>query len=136
MYSDDTRMSIHRNHSWVPQRYGVGKDTGDESVNDGEMMWDKLISQYPNVLMVFSGHVLHSGTGQLVSAGVHGNHVYQMLANYQSGVEGSENGGNGFLRIITVDPASQTIAVKSYSPYLDEYKTEPDHQFVFENVEF
>jgi len=136
MYSDDTRMSIHRDHSWVPQRYGVGEATGDESVNDGEMMWDKLVSQYPNVLMVFSGHVLHSGTGQLVSTGIHGNNVYQMLANYQSGVEGSENGGNGFLRIITVDPGNQTISVKTYSPYLDEYKTEPNHQFVFENVEF
>lgn len=136
MYSDDTRMSIHRDHSWVPQRYGVGEATGDESVNDGEMMWDKLVSQYPNVLLVFSGHVLHRGTGQLVSTGVHGNQVYQMLANYQSGVEGSENGGNGFLRVITIDPANQTIAIKSYSPYLHEYNTEPNHQFVFENVEF
>src|SRR5690606_37671202 len=73
MYSDDTRMSIDRGHSWVPQRYGVGKDTGDEAVNDGEMMWDKLVSRYPNVLLVFSGHVLYSGTGQLVSTGEHGN---------------------------------------------------------------
>lgn len=136
MYSDDTRMSIDRNHSWVPQQYGVGKETGDEAVNDGEMMWEKLVSRYPNILLVFSGHVLHSGTGQLVSTGIHGNEVYQMLANYQSGVEGSENGGNGFLRIVTIDPKAKTISVKTYSPYLGEYKREPDQQFVFENVQF
>lgn len=136
MYSDNTRMNMESGHSWVPQHYGVGEDTGDEAVHDGEMIWDKLVSQYPNVLMVFSGHVLHGGTGQLVSKGKHGNAVYQTLANYQSGVQGSENGGNGFLRIVTVDPTEKTIAVKTYSPYTDEYKTEADQQFMFRDVEF
>lgn len=136
MYSDDTRMSVDRDHSWIPQNYGVGQSTGDESVNDGEMMWEKLVSQYPNVLLVFSGHVLHSGTGQLVSTGEYGNEVYQILANFQSGVEGAENGGNGFLRIVTIDPEAKTISVKTYSPYIDKYKREPNQQFVFENVRF
>lgn len=136
MYSDDTRMSIEREHSWVPQRYGVGKETGDEAVNDGEMIWEKLVRQYPNVLLAFSGHVLHGGTGQLVSTGEHGNQVYQMLANYQSGVQGSENGGNGFLRLVTIDTHAKTIAVKTYSPYLDAYKTEPNQEFVFDAVDF
>lgn len=136
MYSDNTRMNIESDHSWVPQRYGVGKDTGDDAVNDGEMIWEKLVSQHENILLVFSGHVLHSGTGQLVSTGVHGNTVYQMLANYQSGVEGSENGGNGFLRLVTIDPHRETIRVKTYSPYIDEYKTGADQQFVFEHVGF
>ena len=136
MYSDDTRMNIDSGHSWVPQRYGVGKDTGDDAVNDGEMMWQKLVSQYDNILMTFSGHVLHDGTGRLASTGVHGNTVYQMLGNYQSGVEGSENGGNGFLRIVTIDPAGMTISVEAYSPYIDAYKTAADHQFVFEGVQF
>lgn len=136
MYSDDTRMSNERGHSWVPQRYGLGKDTGDDAVNDGEMMWEKLVSQYPNVLLTFSGHVLHGGTGQLASTGEQGNTVYQMLANYQSGVEGSENGGNGFLRMITIDPEGGTISVKTYSPYIDEYKRDANQEFVFEDVGF
>lgn len=135
MYSDNTRMSVSRGHSWVPQHYGLGQDaTG--AVNDGEMVWEKLVSRYPNILLVFSGHVLHGGAAQLVSTGVHGNQVYQMLANYQLGVDGSENGGNGFLRILTVNPKLGQIAVKTYSPHTDEYKTTPDQQFVFENVKF
>lgn len=136
MYSDDTRMSASRQHSWVPQNYGLGKATGQDAVNDGEMMWEKLVSQHSNVLLVFSGHVLNDGSGQLVSTGKHGNQVYQMLANYQSGVAGSENGGNGFLRTVTIDPAEKRIVVKTYSPYLDEFKDDPDQAFVFENVEF
>jgi hypothetical protein len=136
MYSDGTRMSITRNHAWLPQHYGVGKLTGDDAVNDAEMMWEKLVSQYPHVLLVFSGHVLHSGTARLESEGIHGNKVYQMLANYQGGVEGSEKGGNGFLRIVTINPKQEKISVRSYSPYTGQYKTEPDHQFTFENVKF
>jgi len=85
---------------------------------------------------VFSGHVLNDGTGLLVSEGDHGNKVYQMLANYQNGVEGSEKGGNGFLRMISVDTKASTISVKTYSPYLDEYKTDPSQQFIFKNVKF
>lgn len=136
MYSDDTRMNIESGHSWVPQDYGLGKDSGDDAVNDGEMMWEKLVSQYPNVLLTFSGHVLNRGAGLLVSTGKHGNTVYQMLGNYQTGVQGAENGGNGFLRIVTIDPAEKTIAVKTYSPHIDAYKTDPEQAFTFEDVVF
>ncbi|MDR1558020.1 MAG: metallophosphoesterase [Tannerellaceae bacterium] len=136
MYSDNTRMSIHKNHFWVPQSYGLGSDTGEDAVNDAEMMWEKLVSKYPNILLVFSGHVLHSGTGKLISQGVHGNKVYQMLANYQTGVEGSEKGGNGFLRMLTIDTKKKEIRVQSYSPYIDSYKTEDSQEFVFKDVEF
>jgi len=136
MYSDETRMSPDRGHHWLPQSYGVGKDTGGDAVNNGEEMWDKLVSRYPNILFVFSGHVLNDGVGTLVSKGVHGNSVYQMLANYQSGVEGSENGGNGFLRIIEIHPKKHTISVKTYSPYLDSYNRDTHQEFTFEHVEF
>ena len=137
MYSDDTRMSPGRDHHWLPQHYGLAREaTGPEAVNHGEQMWDKLISRYSNILMVVSGHVLNDGTGTLVSEGIHGNKVYQMLANYQGGVEGSINGGNGFLRILDMDPSASRISVRTYSPYIDEFKTEPSQQFEFEEVDF
>lgn len=134
MYSDDTRMG--EGDDWLPQHYGVGNCSGDDAVNNGEQMWDKFVSKYPNILMVVSGHILHRGAGSLVSTGDNGNKVYQMLANYQGGVDGSENGGNGFLRILTIDPVQKRIDVKTYSPYTGEYKTEPYQQFTFENVVF
>lgn len=101
MYSDDTRMG--EGDRWLPQKYGLGKDTGENAVNNGEQMWDKLVSKYPNILFVFSGHVLNGGVGTLVSTGEQGNKVYQMLANFQDGVKGTNRGQTGFLRIVDID---------------------------------
>lgn len=130
MYSDDTRMGPGDN--WLPQNYRIGKETGENAVNDGEQMWEKLVGKYPNVMFVFSGHVLFDGTGFLASEGEHGNKVYQILANYQM----KEKGGSGDLRIMTFDPANGKVDVKTYSPLLDRYDTAPDQQFVIENVDF
>jgi hypothetical protein len=136
MYSDDTRMSKERDHKWLPQTYGLGKSAGSEAVNSGEQIWDKLVKNYENILFVFSGHVLNDGAGVLVSEGIHGNKVYQMLANFQGGVEGTQNGGDGFLRILTIDPENAAISVKTYSPHVYKYKTDPSHQFTFKDVNF
>lgn len=119
LYSDDTRMGD--GDRWLPQAYGVGKDMGVDAVNNGEQMWDKFVSQHSNILFVFSGHVLNDGTGRLVSIGKNGNKVYQMLANYQDGVKGSNRGENGFLRIVDLDVKENTVVVRTYSPYLKEY---------------
>lgn len=136
LYSDNLRMGDDSSHQWLPQEYGIGKTGDTDAVNNGRQIWEKLVSKYPNILFVFCGHVLEDGTGLLVSEGVYGNKVYQMLANYQQGVIGTENGGNGFLRLVTVNTKRRTISVKSYSPYLNKYKTEPDQQFVIEHVPF
>ncbi len=120
---------------WLPEGYGIGEDTGEEAPNNGGQVWEKLIKKYDNISMVFSGHILKSGVGTLISEGENGNKVYQMLANYQKGVKGSENGGNGFLRIIKVDPENKKIEVKTYSPWLNEFENEPEHNFTFENIE-
>jgi mannan endo-1,4-beta-mannosidase len=134
MYSDNTRMG--NGDDWLPQSYGIGKEMGENAVNNGEQIWEKLISRYKNIFMVLSGHVLHSGTGTLVSKGKHGNDVYQMLANYQEGVEGVTKGGNGYMRIITIDIKKKIMDVKTYSPYINYYNTAPNQQFTFENVQF
>lgn len=132
---DETR--IGPGDKWNPHDYGLSKKaSGDQATNDGEEMWTKLVSKHPNILMVVSGHILKDGTGQLISDGEAGNKVYQMLSNFQCGVQGSKNGGNGFLRILNIDPAEGKISATSYSPWLKESKTEPDQQFEFTGVDF
>ena len=74
-------------------------------------MWDKLVSKYPNILFVFSGHVLNGGVGTLVSTGEQGNKVYQMLANFQDGVKGTNRGQTGFLRIVDIDVKKKQVKV-------------------------
>jgi len=132
LYSDST---LHdEGDKWLPQIYGIGKDT-TRTVNNGKQIWDKLVSQHPNIIAVFCGHVLNGGVGTLVSTGKNGNKVYQMLANYQRGVHNSEYGGNGYLRIVTFDAKNNNINVKTYSTWEDKYHPSKEHNFIFEDVD-
>jgi len=132
MYNDNT---LQDGKDWyLPQKYGVGKEIGENAVNHGGDLWEKLIKRNENVLMVFSGHILGSGVGQLVSKNDFKKDVYQMLANYQKNVKGVEKGDSGYLRIIKVDKKNQLITVKTYSPWLDKFNTDPEHEFIFNNV--
>ena len=74
--------------------------------------------------------------GPLVSIGDHGNKVFQMLANFQDGVKGTNRGQTGFLRIVDIDVKKQQVRVKTYSPYLKEYKNDVKNKFSFEGVNF
>lgn len=140
MYDDDTRMGSQQRHFdnkiGLPQRYGIGADTGDEYANNGQEIWDKLVKLYPNCLFVFSGHVLGRGFGHQISEGVNGNKVYQFLANYQGGVAGSQEDRNGMLRIVDMDPVKQTLSIKTYSPYTNRYNTDEGQHFFFDHVAY
>ncbi|SFC34510.1 Calcineurin-like phosphoesterase [Parapedobacter composti] len=127
MYSDSTRQG-HGDY-WRPQGYGIGKDTATHAVNDGEQIWQKLVKKHPNIRFVFSGHVLNSGVGTLVSINEAGFPVYQFLANFQEGVTGTVNGGNGWLRILKVNPKENNLFITTYSPYVNAYREEEAHQF-------
>src|SRR4051812_28680372 len=94
--------------------------------NDGEQMWPKLISKQSNVSLVISGHVTPGdGTGRLAELGENGNLVNQVVADYQN----RTNGGNGYMRIMTFHPSSNTISVQTYSPYTGLYMTDAENQF-------
>jgi 3',5'-cyclic AMP phosphodiesterase CpdA len=134
MYSDSTRQGPGDN--WRPQAYGVGKDSGDSSVNDGEQIWEKLVNSHPNIRFVFSGQVLNTGVGTLASIKDHGYLVYQMLANYQEGVKGSIKGGNGWLRIVDMDFKKKTLTVSTYSPYINQFTNDAGQKFIIRNVLF
>jgi VCBS repeat-containing protein len=128
MYDDETRLG--EGDEWNPNDYKYC-GTVDTTCNDGEELWNNFVKLHKNMLFVFSGHVLHDGTGKRVDAGVNGNLIYQMLANYQTG----ENGGNGFLRIATCYPELGKVTIESYSPYINQFKTEDDQQFEFTGVD-
>ena len=95
--------------------------------NDGEEIWEKLGRHHKNIQFILSGHVLGGGTGHIVSFGENGNTVFQITSNYQN----LPNGGNGFLRTMEFLPENK-IQVKTYSPYLDIYKTDAKNQFVID----
>ncbi len=112
MYSDNTRVDQC--------------DTQDINYdNYGDNQWSKFVSQFPNIDMVLSGHITNANVSRRVDLGVGGNLVNQIFANYQL----LPNGGDGYLRILTFHPASDTVDVKTFSPYLNLYKTDSGNQF-------
>ena len=93
-----------------------------------QQIYDQLISQYPNVRLVLSGHVDSSAWRN--DPGVNGNRIYQLLQDYQS----TDNGG-GYLRLLEIDTTARTISARMYSPYYNLTKTDSS-LFSFSNVDF
>ena len=125
LYSDDTRYD-HRTRPdqlWNPHVYLDDRLPG--SVNDGEEIWRKLIRDNDNILFVLCGHDLEDGVGRLTSTRPDGAPVHQLLANFQM----EPLGGGGYLRLLRFSPAEHRVAVQTYSPFLDRFKTDPDNDF-------
>ncbi|UXN03902.1 Ig-like domain-containing protein [Bartonella sp. HY406] len=139
--------------------YGIGKD--QRGSTDGETIARELLTRYPNIVMTFSGHIFGDGAQTDISYNQYGQPVYQFLVNYQNGVSreitgnGDEskgnNGGNGAIRLVTIDPDNNRITTETYfvalDKYLDGYRTQEeldrdgltgpykDHQEVIENID-
>ena len=58
--------------------------TGDDHRNNGDMVWDKFVSQHENIVMVFSGHDPCANIVLRQDIGVNGNLVSQFLVDFQS----------------------------------------------------
>jgi predicted MPP superfamily phosphohydrolase len=112
----------------VTHAYLKQKGRGDE----GERIWQKLVKRYPNIAIVFCGHV-GSLTPHFASQGEQGNTVYEMMFDWQN--ENDEE-KNGYLAILEFDPEAATISVKSYSPHLDQYMAEPKCHYEIHDVDF
>ena len=116
MYNDDTRMDqTVRDYGGSPYNYGTADSP--EGTNDGGDLWREVVSRHPNTVMVISGHI--RGEGLQSDATQYGNVVHQMLCDYQ----GRPEGGEGFLRLYEMTPDSDTIEVRTYSPYKQRYIT-------------
>ncbi|MEN9572716.1 MAG: hypothetical protein RL514_571 [Verrucomicrobiota bacterium] len=104
-------------------RYGVAKAEG--GFNDGEDVWQKLVSQHANFVLVVSGHVCI--TGRLESQGKHGNSVHQMVVDYQT----QKDGGQGYLRLLQFHPDGKRVSVADYSPLLDKVSEAKNTSYEF-----
>lgn len=103
-----------------PDDYGVGGDS-----NDGEQLWHELVKKNGNFEMTFSGHVGGDGVAYLASVGEEGNLVHQMLINSQFELQG----GNGWMRILEFLDDGRTVRVRTYSPFLDLYRTDAANSY-------
>lgn len=118
--------------------HNYGLVNSPEGSSDGEEVWRDLLSKYPNITFTFSGHVFGDGAETMVSYTDYGTPVYQMVVNYQNGVDSEitsngvagrgGNGGNGAIRMVTIDPDNDTVWTETYFVENDEYLTSSREQ--------
>lgn len=112
MYVDNTRVD-----ACDTQDMPAGNSTGDD-------LW-QVLRKFPNIIMVLSGHLTNGQAAHRSDVGDNGNLVNEIFANYQT----FPNGGDGWLRIITFHPAKNSISIRTFSPFLNRFKTDERNQF-------
>lgn len=87
--------------------------------NNGDQMWDKLVSKYENIFLVLSGHDPCDNIIVAQDTGVHGNIVTQFLVDPQ-GVDKAQ-GATGMVAMLYFSNDGKTITVENYSTVRDEF---------------
>ena len=84
----------------------------------GQQIYDTL-KDNPNLFLMLCGHI-HAEARRTDGT------LHTLLADFQD----YPNGGNGFLRILHFSPEKNEIQVDTYSPWLNQYETDSNSQFV------
>ncbi len=111
---------------------------GSSFSHDGQRVFEKVIEPNPNVALVLSGHEHGVSIGVKKDVGSKGNHVVELLADYQFyEVPAKEVGlaqgtdarkpedllrfGSSFFRLLQVDVDRSELSIDTYSPLLDQF---------------
>ena len=107
-------VASHPHANVIVQTHAYLTSTGEISSHDGgygatspRFLFDSLISVYPNIVMVFSGH-----TGIAASrtdVGVHGNRIFSFLQTFHSRTTNP-------VRLVNIDTAKGTLSSRIYAP--------------------
>ena len=117
-----SRMVIVSTHDFV-HGYNYYSNSRSEIGNN---MWKKLVKPHVDqIFLVLSGHYENE---ERITSLEDGYFIHQLLSDYQH----KPNGGNGWLRIIEFSVINSEISIKTYSPYLNQYKTDSNSQFILD----
>ena len=93
---------------------------------EGEEMWDKLVSQYKNIVLVLSGHISSDRALATQRKGVNGNIVTEMLLDFQSidnkvCINGYSENGAGVVCMFYFSEDGRKMTVEAYSTVTKQY---------------
>jgi len=114
--SDGTLIS-EETSTMPPTKYG--------GVNNGDDMWEKLISKHSNIVLVLCGHISSGKVKLSQLEGDNGNTVSQLLINHQG--YDTNWGGIGVVAMLYFSEDGKNVQVRAYSTIEEKY-------FLEENV--
>ena len=91
----------------------------DSSYNNGDAIWEKLASKFPNICMVMCGHKGSKSVVVSENTGDYGNTVTQLLVNPQ-GMDG--NNPTGMVAMLYFSEDGKDVTVEYYATVMDRYK--------------
>lgn len=137
-------IASHPEHNVIITTHGyidhlgnrINTGSQDANVNDwpnkGDAVWNKLVSQHANIVMIVCGHY---GTDEMVVSediGVNGNIVkqiqidYQWIDNYKEPI--------GAISLFHFSEGGSKIQVETYSPIKEKYLLEGNQRTITVNV--
>lgn len=119
-YLDENANHIDNNHGVAPSIHN-DDDKSPKKYNNGVEMWDKLISQYGNIVLVMSGHINSPTIPVSQSVGIHGNTVTELLINPQTEFDVYIEGGCAMVCMLYFNKDFSKIQVEYYSTIRDQY---------------
>ena len=111
-YLSEDGDTLHSGDADTPSKNG-------EEYNDGNEMWDKLVSKYENIFLVMSGHIDADYLVCTQSLGENGNTVTQLLVDPQGLDE--EVGSTGMVTMLYFSEDGETVSVETYSTVRNQY---------------
>lgn len=108
-------------------------EVGDGTKNNGDEIWEKLVSKHENIFMILCGHDASSTIVMRQTKGDHGNTVTQMLINPQ-GVDGGQT-PTGMVAMLYFAKDGRSIEVEYYSTVRNMYYM-PANQFTIQIPEY
>ena len=87
--------------------------------NNGDQMWDKLVSKYSNIFLVISGHDPSDNIVVTQSYGDNGNLVTQMLIDPQE-IDRSQN-GVGLVAMLYFSHDGRTVSIEYFSTIRNKF---------------
>lgn len=113
-------------------QYYAREENGYYWSEDGQGLWDNVVSQHENIVMVLCGHVYSEKIVVSENTGVNGNVVKQVLVNPQN-VDTAVEGGVGLVAMFYFSEDGKTVQVRYYSTIQKKYYMD-ENQFTF-NIE-
>jgi hypothetical protein len=102
------RNVVIQTHAYLDADGSIGQSNGGYGATSPQYLFDTVVSRYPNVKLVLSGHV--GGAASRTDRGVAGNTVYTLMQSMH------DRQGNP-VRLVTINPSAGTIEAKIYSPW-------------------